>query len=98
MTSFTSVPCSDLDRLVPHRYAALFDHNITSQSEFQAWVITVLNKAGFKPAKINANSVCVIDMNSRYMSDPFQSLLVLLIQSSFLKKITNSYQSSKLSV
>ena len=64
MTSFTSIPCSDLDRLVPHRYAALFDHNITSQSEFQAWVITVLNKAGFKPAKINANSVCVIDMNS----------------------------------
>ena len=69
MTSFTSIACSDQDRLVPHRYAALFDHDITSRSEFQSWVITIFNKAGCKPSKINTNSGFVIDMNSRYMSD-----------------------------
>ena len=69
MTSFTSVACDDLDRLVPHRYAALFHHNITSRSEFHAQVITILNKAGFKPAKINTNGGFAIDMNSQYVND-----------------------------
>ena len=30
LTSFMSVACDSLDRLVPRRYAPLFDHNITS--------------------------------------------------------------------
>ena len=69
MTSFTSIVCDDLDRLVPHRYATLFDNNITCRSEFHARIITILNKAGFKPVKINTNGGFAIDMNSRYMSD-----------------------------
>ena len=69
LTSFTSVACDDLDRLVPRHYAALFDHSITTQSEFHARVVTALNKASFKPAKIDASGGFSIDMNSRYMND-----------------------------
>ena len=69
LTPFTSVACNDKDRLVPHRYATLFDHNITSRHEFHARNITILNKAGFKPAKIETRGGSVIDTNSRYMSD-----------------------------
>ena len=69
LTSFTSVAYKDLDRLVPHRYAALCDQNITSRCEIHARVITFLNKAGFKPTKICANGGFAIDMNSRYMSE-----------------------------
>ena len=69
LTSFTSVACNDLDRLVPHRYAALFDRNVTSLCDFHARVITLLNKAGFKPTKIHTNGGFAIDANSQYLSD-----------------------------
>ena len=69
LTSFTSVACNDLDRLVPHRYAALFDRNITSRCQFHAQVVILLNRAGFKPTKIQTRGGFAIDINSRYVSD-----------------------------
>ena len=69
LTSFTSVACDDLDRLVPHRYASLFDHNIASQCEVHARVVTFLNKASFKPTKIVIRDGFTIDTNSRYIGD-----------------------------
>ena len=69
LTSFTSVACDNLDRLVPSRYADLFDHSLMSLSELHARVIIILNKAGFKPTKIDTRAGFAIDLNSRYISD-----------------------------
>ena len=69
LTSFTSVTYKDLDRLVPHRYAALCDPDIKSRYDIHLWVILFLNKAGFKPTNIHANGGFAIDMNSRYLGD-----------------------------
>ena len=69
LTSFTSFTYKDLDRLVPHRYAALCDPDIKSRCDIHAWVILFLNKVGFKPTNIHVNGGFAIDMNSRYMSD-----------------------------
>ena len=98
LMSFTSVVCDDVDRLVPHRYAALFDRNITSQCEFHVRVIILLNKAclslqRFKPGV----DLPLISTADTYVK--FQSLLVLLIQSiSLYREIRRPCQSSKLSV
>jgi hypothetical protein len=69
LTSFTFVAYKDLDRLVPRRYAALCDHDITSRCDIHAWVILFLNKANFKPTKIRAIGGFAIDMDSRYVND-----------------------------
>ena len=69
LMSFTSVVCDDVDRLVPHRYAALFDRNITSQCEFHVRVIILLNKACFKPTEIQTRGGFAIDINSRYVCE-----------------------------
>ena len=69
LRSFTSFTYKNLDRLVPHRYAALCDSDIKSRCDIHAWVILFLNKAGFKPTYIRANGGFAIDMNSCYMSD-----------------------------
>ena len=72
LTSFTSVACdSDLGRLVPLRYNALFDHNLMSLSELFVRVITVFNKASFKPTNIRSFGLdrFAIDINSQYIND-----------------------------
>ena len=69
LTSFTSIAYKDLDRLVPHRYAALCDPDIKSRCDIHAWVILFLNKASFKPTNIRANGGFAIDTNSRYLGD-----------------------------
>ena len=78
LTSFTSVACNDLDRLVPQRYAALFDRNITSRCEVYAQVIILLNKAGFKPTEIHTRGGFAIDVSSRYVSE--LSILVSCVE------------------
>ena len=69
LTSFTSVACDDLGRLVPHRYGTLCDHNITSRYQIHAWVISFLNKAGFKPTKMDGLDGFAIDVDSPHVND-----------------------------
>ena len=69
LTPFTSVVYEDLDRLVPFRFAALFNRDFTSRYEIHAVVVISLNKAGFKPTKIHTQGGFAIELNSPYIDD-----------------------------